>query len=295
MKYLPFSLRYFLVFFYQNHYYYSLTTIAPDLDQMQFIRLKYYKVSHMFFTHCGSVNNYYKIPKAYSFIFYRDLLHTYKEFDTNLTLKTFMRIISYKLDLLYPKIQYNLYTRTIGYMFDAMDNIFLNVTETLFKNQTLRIYSRKSFHQFRDILGEPDSLNVMYRLNSFKLSVYNPLPKKLHYISSVKAESDDFNKIIKQYSNFYIKHVGKKNYNLYAPFYMYSKIKTLLSKRVTINIEFKRKLAEVFKIKYQPSDVTQYLTLRNIKKYNILYIRRNKIFNKGRYSRNRQLYRTGVY
>ncbi len=28
---------------------------------------------------------------------------------------------------------------------------------------------------------------------------------------------------------------------------------------------------------------------------NILFLRKNKVFNKGRYSRNRQTYRTGVY
>ena len=50
-----------------------------------------------------------------------------------------------------------------------------------------------------------------------------------------------------------------------------------------------------YKINFNSSSVTKYINLNDLSKYSILYIRKNKIFNKGRYSRNRQLYRTGVY
>jgi len=39
----------------------------------------------------------------------------------------------------------------------------------------------------------------------------------------------------------------------------------------------------------------KYIDLSNVSQYNILYLRKPKVFNKGRYSRNRQYYRTGVY
>ena len=37
------------------------------------------------------------------------------------------------------------------------------------------------------------------------------------------------------------------------------------------------------------------LNLKLFEKFKIMFLRKTKIFNKGRYSRNRQIYRTGVY
>ena len=48
-------------------------------------------------------------------------------------------------------------------------------------------------------------------------------------------------------------------------------------------------------IKFSESSVTKHINPNSFKKYSIQYLRKNRIFNKGRYSRNRQLYRTGVY
>lgn len=48
-------------------------------------------------------------------------------------------------------------------------------------------------------------------------------------------------------------------------------------------------------IKYSPSNFMKYINLSNFQNYTILFLRKNKVFNKGRYSRNRQYYRTGVY
>lgn len=50
-----------------------------------------------------------------------------------------------------------------------------------------------------------------------------------------------------------------------------------------------------FKIKFSVSDFFKYLNNKSIENINILFLRKNKVFNKGRYSRNRQYYRTGVY
>ena len=50
-----------------------------------------------------------------------------------------------------------------------------------------------------------------------------------------------------------------------------------------------------FPIRFSESSVSKYIKLENLNNYVFLYIRKNRIFNKGRYSRNRQLYRTGVY
>lgn len=48
-------------------------------------------------------------------------------------------------------------------------------------------------------------------------------------------------------------------------------------------------------IRYSPTNVAKYLHSNYLSSLNVLFLRKNKIFNKGRYSRNRQFYRTGVY
>lgn len=49
-----------------------------------------------------------------------------------------------------------------------------------------------------------------------------------------------------------------------------------------------------WKINFTNNNITKFFDLQK-KNYTIFFIRKNRIFNKGRYSRNRQLYRTGVY
>lgn len=50
-----------------------------------------------------------------------------------------------------------------------------------------------------------------------------------------------------------------------------------------------------YKIRFLDTSVSQYVNLETISNYSIMYLRKNRVFNKSRYSRNRQLYRTGVY
>jgi len=47
--------------------------------------------------------------------------------------------------------------------------------------------------------------------------------------------------------------------------------------------------------KFSSSSVNKYIDLNNLTQYQYQYLRKNKVYNKGRYSRNRQNYRTGVY
>lgn len=55
------------------------------------------------------------------------------------------------------------------------------------------------------------------------------------------------------------------------------------------------KIVSNYKIKFSVSDFFKNLNGKTLNYMNILFLRKNKVFNKGRYSRNRQYYRTGVY
>jgi len=75
-----------------------------------------------------------------------------------------------------------------------------------------------------------------------------------------------------------------------SPSKKYSFVNNSLKKNFFLKIIKKNILKEHFNKKFK-------FFTRNIleKNLNCMYIRKNKFFNKGRYSRNRQIYRTGVY
>ena len=51
----------------------------------------------------------------------------------------------------------------------------------------------------------------------------------------------------------------------------------------------------ILKPLYNSSSVNKYLSLANLNTFEFQFLRKNKVYNKGRYSRCRQNYRTGVY
>ena len=65
--------------------------------------------------------------------------------------------------------------------------------------------------------------------------------------------------------------------------------------KLRIGIYFFKLCKNYYTIKFSESSITKYINENSLKSFNISYLRKNRIFNKGRYSRNRQLYRTGVY
>lgn len=64
---------------------------------------------------------------------------------------------------------------------------------------------------------------------------------------------------------------------------------------IKINLTWLRSLRKHLYVRFSDSSVSKYIAFDSIKNQKIYYIRKNRIFNKGRYSRNRQLYRTGVF
>lgn len=73
------------------------------------------------------------------------------------------------------------------------------------------------------------------------------------------------------------------------------KILTIIEKVKGVTTNTTQFFKSQFKIRFSPTNVSKYLHNSYLNLLNILYLRKNKIFNKGRYSRNRQFYRTGVY
>ena len=63
----------------------------------------------------------------------------------------------------------------------------------------------------------------------------------------------------------------------------------------SINKKFKENLQNSLFIRFSDSSVSKYIPIYTVNRYKLYFLRKNRIFNKSRYSRNRQLYRTGVF
>lgn len=101
---------------------------------------------------------------------------------------------------------------------------------------------------------------------------------------------------VKQNNGLIIK--SKKNVFALNHFMVLSKQYNFLTSQLQSNVY--KKFSQKFhnqgnSIVYNNTSLTKNITLDDLENFIVLFLRKSKIFNKGRYSRNRQFYRTGVY
>ena len=179
----------------------------------------------------------------------------------------------------------------------ATKNIFLNsifnffsiqqhnTVSTVIKGQNylylynfLYKYLNISFHEFNEYMFILRNINKE-GVNLFSLSFILFINYKKTIIYQIKTIS-----LLKNYSVLYF-------FNAISVVPTYFRLMKPL-KSVTNLVEM---LTSSFSVRYSPSTVSKYLNTNYTDILNILFLRKNKVFNKGRYSRNRQFYRTGVY
>lgn len=114
-------------------------------------------------------------------------------------------------------------------------------------------------------------------------------PLKLN-LKKFSKKTIDFYK----YTYFGISQRLNISYNYLLHFRSFFFDRTLLS-LVYLNDSFKKLNANYYPIRFSESSTNKFIELNKLSDYSFFFIRKNRIFNKGRYSRNRQTYRTGVY
>lgn len=87
---------------------------------------------------------------------------------------------------------------------------------------------------------------------------------------------------LEKYSNFFV----KSNVSLVNVFREWT---------LGVSESFTHRINSTWAIKFSGSDITKYINGASLNNFVVYYLRKSKVFNKGRYSRNRQTYRTGVY
>ena len=106
-------------------------------------------------------------------------------------------------------------------------------------------------------------------------------------------------------SNLSFKDVNLQKVNSIAVSNISRNIKNLSNYAITVNnyiqwslklkTEFVSQIISTWPVKFSNSSIVKYINFESLNNYTIYYLRKTKVFNKGRYSRNRQTYRTGVY
>jgi len=127
--------------------------------------------------------------------------------------------------------------------------------------------------------------------NIFKIKdTVKPVKSKI-YIQYNIDRKKYIAKIYKKYNNFL--KIFIKNYKSLYTFTYKNNVLSFI--KVKLNINWSRSLKNYYPIRFSETSLSKHINLNNINMYTFFFIRKNRIFNKGRYSRNRQLYRTGVY
>lgn len=109
-----------------------------------------------------------------------------------------------------------------------------------------------------------------------------------------KVKKNKFNYFLKIYKIYntnykFVKILGINYKNIFL-----LKLKNFYNLKFIFRLNLKN-LKLLYPTRFSESSVNKLIELKNLSSYNFFFLRKNRIFNKSRYSRNRQLYRTGVY
>lgn len=294
-KFLSYFEKLLLVLFYKKGWFdKSIANLYRKKDILEY-RRNFYPMIYSFHINHDKVNyeleNLKLLVKQYNY-YYNNKFYS-KKFNKILKLcfslnnKNFVKFLV--LQNLFISKYYNLNSY---FFFKNKNNLNLIKFNRLFNIFLLRS-SKKLIYFNLDIWY--DWYN--YNFNSNIVKYYN-LSIKLNRQQAKKINDFKINKIFK-WINVVFKY---KKRILKFENYFGKKFKGIIFFKINLNNFFKIKinknylnLLKYYTIKFSESSITKYINSKNLKSYNIQYLRKNRIFNKGRYSRNRQLYRTGVY
>lgn len=206
---------------------------------------------------------------------YKRLLKLIKKFN----LLNFWKIIPCNFDLANrPNISNLIITELV-----LIDKFKLN----LFTIKEFYYYFLKHFFLKKNINFVKD-LSTNFKKNEIYFYKIN----KLQYFCSRDLKYNNLKIFIK--INFFFNRLSlkKQQLNIYWQLFLQNFNYLELYK---INTNFNKYLKQKFPIRYNPTNIVKHLSNVSLRINKIYFLRKIKIFNKSRYSRNRQIYRTGVY
>jgi len=230
--------------------------------------------------------NFFKNSKVFS--------KTFKHFKNLFFSKKNLQINNFVVYLIIQKIlfkrYYNLCSSIYFEKFDENNLVKLNWVFFVFMTNSkglLRIYDLSKYDDWYTYNFSTKKINK----NVFKTkSRVTPVKSKM-YTDYVVNRKKYIYKVYKKY-NFFLKVFIKNFKSIYTFSYKNSVIDFL---KIKLNKNWLKNLNNYYPVRFSETSLSKHINLNNINNYSFFFIRKNRIFNKGRYSRNRQLYRTGVY
>lgn len=202
-------------------------------------------------------------------------------------------------------------SNTYSFIFFLENHFYYFLTYRHFSNPSNRIFVKFDyiFLQFLKSDSTKSFVNAYDLDNIFDWFNFNKNITK----SSTKLFSENINfSEISHERNFFTRESVFTKYAVFMRFFLKTKKVSLnygkiflndivigLEKTYTTLINLNKNLSQNFKINFSETSTNKYINISNNfnKRSNFIFffLRKNKIFNKGRYSRNRQTYRTGFY
>nr|QLI42468.1 ymf67 [Pseudocohnilembus persalinus] len=197
----------------------------------------------------------------------------------------------------FDKSFFNLFSNTIYSFLNSHELLKTNINSNNVNSLNFKeLYQEYSFFSNKGKVNNLRNHLVLFNLSKVSLNnSYNTNFSFLVYINSSSTSNIKKINLNKVFSNLSIRnsnhsHVSSK---VYLNYKLLSNV--IYRNFVTVSESVESSIVKVWNIKYAPSNFLKYINLENLAQYNVLYLRKHKVFNKGRYSRNRQYYRTGVY
>ena len=275
-------IRLLLIFFFnKNLSFFKNLLDIDEIESIEISRLKSWPVLNFIHSNINKISNKGNIPVLNFKQDYKTFLFIKNNFNIEnmFILKEDKKIHFY---ILYIIIKNNFKNINIINFNDFLVSLIISknsISSSSFKVSTYNLL------KFGDYISYINNITLLDSFNRNKL-IINNLSDTSTY--STKSSFDNYIK----YLNLNILNNMLDYKNNY--FYL-----TVYNKYLNLNIEFNAvfldSLKNIYNISFSASNIVKYISDYSVNNSVILYLRRNKIFNKSRYSRNRQTYRTGAY
>ena len=278
-----------------------LTKRYFDSDDVMNLKIKKSLPKLFFFKLYFNKKNYENVKlkfliKQYSYLkfFFKKsgFYNFFKKFD-NLSLRLFLSFLV--VQSIFFKKYFNLLSHIFFLNKSNLNLVKLNWVWFTFLRNANKFYYVYDFDKFSDwykINRDPSKFKRTVKMSFWYKRIYKQFKiERFVYFCTIYPKYAD---------NYFFSKFGKRLKELFFTY----KEGFLFILRLSNLHSFKFNLANKFKtkeflnkspIKFSDSSVNKYISLKSLNNFNFFFLRKNRIFNKSRYSRNRQLYRTGVY
>jgi len=279
--------KFILAFFYKNNWFFkSISSFSNFSNEIADLKKKHYPLLNFF----SYYNNLSEI-KITNLFFLKKIYFFFKK--NNFLLKSnFVDFLI--LQKLFFKKYFNFLNKNFFKNESLLNLIKLNFLFFYFNKKSLSLRNYKlNLNYYNDwYLFLFNNFNKFGKIDFDKTDLIKLKKRRYDYIvKTIKlyTNSYKFNKLTKyKKNNFFSNLFVYINYNLVS-------LSSSFFKKINFNSHYFKDVYNNLPIRFSNSSINKYINFSNISNYSFFYLRKNKIFNKSRYSRNRQLYRTGVY